>query len=84
MQIDGKFIVNGKIQDVWAMVLEPGTLASCIPGAEKSNPPITRLIIVWLNNQSVHHRKLQFVVVLTEITPPTFVKRSAEGKPSVN
>ena len=35
MQIDGKFVVKGKINDVWALVLEPGTLASCIPGAEK-------------------------------------------------
>ena len=33
MQIDGKFVVNGKIQQVWDLVLDPGTLASCIPGA---------------------------------------------------
>jgi carbon monoxide dehydrogenase subunit G len=81
MQIDGKFVVNGKIQEVWAMVLEPGTLASCIPGAEKiestDNKTYNCLVKQSVGPISV---KLQFVVVLTEITPPTYVKAVGRGE----
>jgi carbon monoxide dehydrogenase subunit G len=81
MQIDGKFVVKGKINDVWALVLEPGTLASCIPGAEKiestDNKTYNCLVKQSVGPISV---KLQFVVNLTEITPPTFVKAVGRGE----
>jgi carbon monoxide dehydrogenase subunit G len=81
MQIDGKFLVKGKINDVWALVLEPGTLASCIPGAEKiestDNKTYHCLVKQSVGPISV---KLQFVVNLTEITPPTFVKAVGRGE----
>ena len=35
MKIEGKFNLKAPIQQVWDFLLEPGTLASCIPGAEK-------------------------------------------------
>ena len=53
MQIDGKFVVKGKINDVWVLVLEPGTLLPVSRARKKSSPPIIRLIIVWSNNRSV-------------------------------
>jgi len=81
MQIDGKFVVNGKIQQVWDFVLEPGTLASCIPGAEKiestDNKTYNCLVKQSVGPITV---RLQFVVVLTEITPPTYVKAVGKGE----
>jgi carbon monoxide dehydrogenase subunit G len=81
MQIDGKFVVNGKIQQVWDLVLEPGTLASCIPGAEKiestDNKTYNCLVKQSVGPITV---RLQFVVVLTEITPPTYVKAVGRGE----
>ena len=81
MQIDGKFVVNGKIQQVWDLVLEPGTLASCIPGAEKiestDNKTYNCLVKQSVGPITV---RLQFVVVLTEITPPTYVKAVGKGE----
>jgi carbon monoxide dehydrogenase subunit G len=81
MQIDGKFIVKGKIQQVWDLVLEPGTLASCIPGAEKiestDNKTYNCLVKQSVGPITV---RLQFVVVLTEITPPTYVKAVGRGE----
>jgi carbon monoxide dehydrogenase subunit G len=81
MQIDGKFVVNGKIQQVWDLVLEPGTLASCIPGAEKiestDNKTYNCLVKQSVGPITV---RLQFVVNLTEITPPTYVKAVGRGE----
>ena len=81
MQIDGKFVVKGKINDVWALVLEPGTLASCIPGAEKiestDNKTYNCLVKQSVGPITV---RLQFVVNLTEITPPTYVKAVGRGE----
>jgi carbon-monoxide dehydrogenase small subunit len=81
MQIDGKFIVKGKIQQVWDLVLEPGTLASCIPGAEKiestDNKTYNCLVKQSVGPITV---RLQFVVNLTEITPPTYVKAVGRGE----
>ena len=81
MQIDGKFVVKGKIQEVWDLVLEPGTLASCIPGAEKiestDNKTYNCLVKQSVGPITV---RLQFVVKLTEITPPTYVKAVGRGE----
>jgi len=81
MQIDGKFVVNGKIQEVWDLVLQPGTLASCIPGAEKiestDNKTYNCLVKQSVGPITV---RLQFIVNLTEITPPTYVKAVGRGE----
>jgi carbon monoxide dehydrogenase subunit G len=39
MLIEGKFTLKAPLQKVWDFLLEPGTLLSCIPGAEKMEPP---------------------------------------------
>lgn len=81
MEIDGNFTVKGKIQDVWDLVLEPGTLASCIPGAEKiessDNKTYNCLVKQSVGPISV---RLQFVVNLTDVTPPTYVKAVGRGE----
>ena len=81
MQIDGKFVVKGKIQEVWDLVLQPGTLASCIPGAEKiestDNKTYNCLVKQSVGPITV---RLQFAVNLTEITPPTYVKAVGRGE----
>jgi len=33
--MEGRFRLRALIQKVWEMLLEPGTLLSCIPGAER-------------------------------------------------
>jgi uncharacterized protein len=81
MEIEGNFIVKGKIQDVWNLVLQPGTLASCIPGAQK---------IESTDNKTYHCQvkqsvgpisvTLQFVINLTEIKEPTHVKAVGRGE----
>ena len=35
MLIEGKFSLKAPIQKVWDHILEPETLAACMPGAEK-------------------------------------------------
>ena len=35
MLIEGKFVIKAPIQKVWDHILEPETLGSCMPGAEK-------------------------------------------------
>ena len=35
MLIEGKFALKAPIQKVWDHILEPETLGSCMPGAEK-------------------------------------------------
>jgi carbon monoxide dehydrogenase subunit G len=35
MLIEGKFTMKAPIQEVWDFLLQPGTIVSCIPGAEK-------------------------------------------------
>jgi uncharacterized protein len=81
MEIEGNFIVKGKIQDVWNLVLQPGTLASCIPGAQKiestDNKTYHCLVKQSVGPISV---TLQFVVNLTEIKEPNYVKAVGRGE----
>ncbi len=81
MDLDGKFTLVAPIQEVWDLMLQPGTLASCIPGAEKiettDNKHYNCLIKQSVGPISV---KLQFAVDLTEITPPKYVKAVGRGE----
>ena len=81
MKVDGSFSLKAPIQKVWDLVLQPGTLASCIPGAEKiestDNKTYNCLVKQSVGPISV---KLQFVIVLTEIVPPTYVKAVGRGE----
>lgn len=81
MQIKGTMTLNASIQDVWDFLLAPGTLASCVPGAEKieseDNKTYTCLVKQSVGPISV---KLNFVVDLAEMTPPTYVKAVGRGE----
>ena len=80
MLIEGKFTMKAPIQEVWDFLLEPGTLASCIPGAEKMEPIDDK---TWegVVKQKVGpiSIKLNFTQSLTEIDPPKHVKAVGRG-----
>lgn len=80
MLIEGKFTMKAPIQKVWDFLLEPGTLASCIPGAEKMEPIDDK---TWegVVKQKVGPItvKLKFTQTLTEIDPPKHVKAIGRG-----
>ena len=80
MLIEGKFTMKAPIQEVWDFLLEPGTLASCIPGAEKMEPVDDK---TWegVVKQKVGPItvKLKFTQTLTEIDPPKHVKAVGRG-----
>jgi carbon monoxide dehydrogenase subunit G len=81
MKIDGKFNLKASPQAIWDVMLQPGTLASCVPGAEKIEA-IDDKTYDCLIKQSVGpiSVKLQFRVNLTEIDPPKFVKAAGIGE----
>jgi carbon monoxide dehydrogenase subunit G len=80
MLIEGKFTMKAPIQEVWDFLLEPGTLASCIPGAEKMEPIDDK---TWegVVKQKVGpiSVKLNFTQTLTEVDPPKHVKAVGKG-----
>ena len=80
MLIKGSFTMNAPIQEVWDFLLEPGTLVSCIPGAEKMEPVDDK---TWegVVKQKVGpiSVKLGFTQTLTEVDPPKHVKAVGRG-----
>jgi carbon monoxide dehydrogenase subunit G len=80
MLIEGKFVVKGACQQVWDTVLEPGTLASCIPGTEKmvAVDAKTYETIVKQKVGPISVR-LKFTTVLAETDPPRYVKAIGRG-----
>ena len=80
MLIEGKFTMKAPIQQVWEFLLEPGTLASCIPGAEKMEPVDDK---TWegIVKQKVGPIgvKLNFTQTLTEVDPPKHIKAVGRG-----
>jgi carbon monoxide dehydrogenase subunit G len=80
MKIEGKFTMKAPIQEVWGFLLAPGTLASCIPGAEKMEPVDDK---TWegVVKQKVGpiSVKLSFTQSLTEVDPPKHVKAVGRG-----
>lgn len=80
MLIEGKFTMKAPIRKVWDFLLEPGTLASCIPGAEKMEAVDDK---TWegIVKQKVGPItvKLKFTQTLTEVDPPKHVKAVGRG-----
>ena len=80
MKIEGEFTMKAPIQKVWDFLLAPGTLASCIPGAEKMEPVDDK---TW--EGTVKQKvgpigvKLNFTQTLTELDPPNHVKAVGRG-----
>jgi carbon monoxide dehydrogenase subunit G len=80
MRIDGQFTIEAPIQKVWDSLLDPQTLGSCVPGAEKMEviDDKTYLSVV---KQRVGPFKvtLKFTTKLTEVRPPNYIKAQGQG-----
>jgi hypothetical protein len=81
MLIEGKFTLKAPIKTLWSFLLEPGTLASCIPGAEKVEA-IDDKTYECVVKQSVGpiSVRFKFKVMLTEVDPPRYVKAVGRGE----
>jgi len=80
MLIEGKFTLKAPIQEVWDFLLEPGTLASCIPGAEKMEA-IDDRTYEGVVKQKVGPIavKLKFTQKFTDVVPPKHLKATGRG-----
>src|SRR4030042_5100667 len=80
MLIEGKFTLKAPIQEVWDFLLEPGTLASCIPGAEKmeaiDDKTYESVVKQKVGPISV---KIKFTTKITELDPPRHLKAVGRG-----
>ncbi len=80
MLMEGKFTLKAPIQQVWDFLLEPGTLASCIPGAEKmeriDDKTYESVVKQKVGPIAV---KFKFTTTLTEIDPPKHLKAVGRG-----
>ncbi len=80
MLIQGKFTLKAPIQQVWDFLLEPETLVSCIPGAEKieaiDDKNYEAIVKQKVGPISV---KFNFLTTIAEMTPPKYVKATGKG-----
>jgi len=80
MLIEGKFTMKAPIQKVWDFLLAPGTLVSCIPGAEKMEPVDDK---TWegIVKQKVGpiSVKVNFIQTLSDVQPPNHLKAVGRG-----
>jgi len=80
MLIEGKFTLQAPIQQVWDFLLDPETLISCIPGAEKMEAIDDKtwegIIKQKVGPISV---KLQFTQTFVEVEPPKHLKALGRG-----
>ncbi|MDD5009254.1 MAG: SRPBCC domain-containing protein [Syntrophorhabdaceae bacterium] len=81
MQILGKFTVKAPIQTLWNTLLEPETIGTCLPGAEKVEK-IDEKTYDTVVKQKVGpiKVKLAFRNVLTVVQPPTHMELVGEGE----
>ena len=80
MLIEGKFTLKAPIQETWDNLLNPETLASCIPGCEKMEA-IDEKTYDCVVKQKVGpiSVRFKFTTTLTEINPPTHLKAIGTG-----
>jgi carbon monoxide dehydrogenase subunit G len=80
MLIEGKFTVNVPIEKVWGLLLDPKTLASCVPGCEKLEV-IDEKTYESVIKQNVGPIKVRFkfITTLTELDPPIHLKAIGKG-----
>jgi len=81
MLMEGEFRLEAPIQEVWGYMLDPATLGSCIPGAEKVEAIDDRTYeSVVKQKVGPISVKLKFTTTLTEINPPTYLKAVGNGQ----
>jgi carbon monoxide dehydrogenase subunit G len=81
MLLEGKFTLRAPIRKVWDTLLEPETLLSCIPGAEKIER-IDEKTFDCVIKQKVGpiSVKFKFKSVLSKVEPPTHIEVDGEGE----
>lgn len=80
MKIEGTFTMKAPIQKVWDFLMAPGTLASCIPGAEKMEA-VDDTTWEGIVKQRVGPIgvKINFTQTLSEVQPPKHLKAVGRG-----
>jgi len=80
MIIEGKFTLKVPIQEAWDNLLNPETLASCIPGCEKMEA-VDEKTYDCVVKQKVGpiSVRFKFTTTLTEINPPTHLEAIGTG-----
>lgn len=81
MLMEGKFTIKAPIQKLWDTLLDPETLLSCIPGAEKIER-IDEKTFDCMVKQKVGpiSVKFKFKSVLSKVEPPTHIEVDGEGE----
>jgi carbon monoxide dehydrogenase subunit G len=81
MLMEGKFTLKAPIQKVWDTLLEPETLLSCIPGAEKIER-INEKTYDCVIKQKVGpiSVKFKFKSIITKMEPPNHIEIEGEGE----
>ena len=81
MLMEGKFTIKVPIQKLWETLLDPETLLSCIPGAEKIER-IDEKTFDCVVKQKVGpiSVKFKFKSVLSKVEPPTHIEVDGEGE----
>lgn len=81
MLMEGKFTLKVPIQKLWDTLLDPETLLSCIPGAEKIER-IDEKTFDCVVKQKVGpiSVKFKFKSVLSKVEPPTHIEVDGEGE----
>jgi len=78
--LEGKFKLKAPIQKVWDALLEPSTLASCVPGAEKIEKVDERTYdCVVKQKVGPISVKFKFKTILTNEQPPNHIEFEGEG-----
>jgi carbon monoxide dehydrogenase subunit G len=81
MIIEGKFAITAPIQLLWDTLLDPETLRSCIPGAEKIDR-LDEKTYDCVIKQKVGPISVRFKFknILSKIEPPNHVEMEGEGE----
>jgi len=80
MLIEGKFTMKAPIQEVWDFLLEPGTIVSCIPGAEKMVAVDDKTWEGIIKDRvGIISVKLNFTQTFAEVEPPRHLKAVGRG-----
>jgi carbon monoxide dehydrogenase subunit G len=81
MLMEGKFTLKAPIQEIWNTLLEPETLLSCIPGAEKIER-IDEKTYDCVVKQKVGpiSVKFKFKSIITKMQSPTHIEVEGEGE----
>ena len=80
MLMEGKFTLKAPIKEVWDALLDPGILASCIPGTEEmraiNDKTYESVVKQKVGPISV---RFKFTTTLTETDPPRHLKAVGRG-----